>query len=131
MGNVRNNLISQKQMWDNLLEGNWWIDYFLQCDMYQKENWIDFESEISRVIQSIDQDMHNDKLDENAIIYKFSESYLADRFLDNMEQLVQERYGQAYEEMKKVEEAQGEKWGAAKESEYLSKFEEDHPFENL
>ena len=27
--------------------------------MYQKENWIDFESEISNVIQSIDFDMKN------------------------------------------------------------------------
>lgn len=36
---------------------NFWIDYFLQCNMYQKDNWIDFESEISNVIQSLDNDM--------------------------------------------------------------------------
>ena len=30
---------------------------FLQNPMYQKENWIDFENEISKVIQSLDQDM--------------------------------------------------------------------------
>lgn len=36
---------------------NIWIEYFLQNPMYQKENWIDFENEISKVIQSLDQDM--------------------------------------------------------------------------
>lgn len=38
--------------------------------MYQKENWIDFESEISNVIQSIDFDMKNNnlKLDDDASI---------------------------------------------------------------
>lgn len=41
-----------------LIKDNIWIEYFLQCNMYQKENWIDFESEISSVIQSLDSDMH-------------------------------------------------------------------------
>ena len=41
-----------------LLNDNIWVDYFLQCNMYQKENWIDFENEISNVIQTIDGDMH-------------------------------------------------------------------------
>lgn len=58
MGNVRNNISSQEQIWNELLKDNIWIDYFLQCNMYQKENWIDFESEISNVIQAIDKDMH-------------------------------------------------------------------------
>ena len=50
---------------DNKLEGdskelidcinhNIWIEYFLQCDSFLKENWIDFESEISRIIKIID-----------------------------------------------------------------------------
>ncbi len=46
-----------------LIKDNIWIEYFLQCNMYQKENWIDFESEISKVIQSFDGDMHG--LSEN------------------------------------------------------------------
>lgn len=41
-----------------LIKDNIWIEDFLQCNMYQKENWIDFESEISKVIQSLDNDMH-------------------------------------------------------------------------
>lgn len=39
------------------IHDNIWIEYFLQCNMYQKENWIDFESEISKIIQSLDNDM--------------------------------------------------------------------------
>ena len=52
------------------IKNNFWIEYFLQCPMYQKENWIDFESEISKVIQSIDADMkdNNLKLDDGASI---------------------------------------------------------------
>lgn len=40
------------------IDNNFWIDYFLQCDMHGNENWIDFESEISEVIKSLDNDMH-------------------------------------------------------------------------
>ena len=60
MENVRNNIFSQEQIWRELLEENFWIEYFLQYPMYQKENWIDFESEISNVIQSIDMQMPED-----------------------------------------------------------------------
>ncbi len=41
----------------NLIKDNFWIDYFLHCNMHGNENWIDFESEISKVIQSLDNDM--------------------------------------------------------------------------
>lgn len=34
---------------------NTWINYFLNCASYIGENWIDFESEISKVIQSLDE----------------------------------------------------------------------------
>lgn len=57
-GNIRNNLFSQSVMWSDLLDNNVWIDYFLQNDMHGKENWIDFESEISDIIKSLDYDMH-------------------------------------------------------------------------
>lgn len=39
------------------IKDNFWIDYFLQCDMHGSENWIDFESEISYLIKSLDEDM--------------------------------------------------------------------------
>ena len=38
---------------NKLIEDNFWIEYFLQCLMYQKENWIDFEKEISNVIKDL------------------------------------------------------------------------------
>ncbi|MEH2951803.1 AbiH family protein [Candidatus Merdisoma sp. JLR.KK011] len=41
-----------------LVYDNIWIQYFQQCKMYKKENWIDFESEISEVIQLFDKEMH-------------------------------------------------------------------------
>ena len=52
--------------------------------MYQKENWIDFESEISNVIQSIDFDMKNNnlKLDDGASIV--SNFYLEKFFLKRL-----------------------------------------------
>lgn len=33
---------------------NTWLNYFLSCPSYIGENWIDFETEISRVIQALD-----------------------------------------------------------------------------
>lgn len=36
---------------------NIWIEYFMKCNMNGKENWIDFESEISEIVQSLDEDM--------------------------------------------------------------------------
>ncbi len=39
----------------NLIKDNVWIEYFFECDMFQKENWIDFETEISRVIKFLNE----------------------------------------------------------------------------
>lgn len=36
------------------VHNNVWLNYFLTCPSYIGENWIDFESEISRVIQALD-----------------------------------------------------------------------------
>ena len=37
-----------------MVQNNFWIEYFTKCETYTKENWIDFESEISRIIQLLD-----------------------------------------------------------------------------
>lgn len=37
-----------------LINKNAWIEYFSECPSYIGENWIDFETEISRVVQTID-----------------------------------------------------------------------------
>lgn len=62
------NFFKQMQEWESLLDHNFWIEYFLKVPMHQKENWIDFEYEISKVIQSLDADMkkHNCNLDDIA-----------------------------------------------------------------
>ena len=36
------------------IKQNGWLEFFLKCRSFVGENWIDFESEISRVIQAID-----------------------------------------------------------------------------
>ncbi len=43
------------------IEDNLWLLYFLQCDMHGKENWIDFEKEISYVVQDFDNFLHNNE----------------------------------------------------------------------
>lgn len=47
---------------NKLIEDNFWIEYFLENPMYQKENWIDFESEISKVIKQLNEDMYFDNV---------------------------------------------------------------------
>ena len=79
-GNIRNNLFSKEKVWKNLLDYNFWIEYFLQNDMHGKENWIDFESEISDVIQSLHRDMHGNEMEFN--IYDDIPSVLSNEFLD-------------------------------------------------
>ena len=43
-----------EELYEHIRE-NTWLEYFLNCDSYIGQNWIDFEMEISRVIQSLDQ----------------------------------------------------------------------------
>ena len=61
-----------------------WIEYFLQCDIYGTENWIDFESEISKVIQSLDDDMHGLSQVYNIedIVYDLSNIFLKKKYSD-------------------------------------------------
>ena len=51
---------------------NAWLEYFLKCRSFVGENWIDFESEISRVIQALDVTMALMKNEED--ITKLSEN---------------------------------------------------------
>ena len=124
-------IFSQEKICSELLNDNFWIDYFLQCDMYQKENWIDFESEISRIIQSVDNDMKQKGFDENVVISKLPIPFLTEKFLNDYESLEQERIMRANEENRKMEEKEGVKWNAGKSSDYMREYIENHPFENL
>ena len=85
------NLSEESKELLDLIDNNIWINYFLQCDMYQKENWIDFESEISRVIQSIDNDMKQKGVDENIVVSELPVPFLSEKFLNDLVLLEEER----------------------------------------
>jgi hypothetical protein len=78
-----NNVNIQTEIWE-CINNNFWIDYFLNNSRYINENWIDFESEVSKVIQSLDGDMHG--LNENEIynlddkIISLSNDYLREKY---------------------------------------------------
>lgn len=79
MDEKQNTFFGSKQC-KELLNNNIWVDYFLQCNMYQKENWIDFESEISNIIQSIDRDMHDCEFKLEDDVQNFSNKFLSERY---------------------------------------------------
>lgn len=118
MGNVRNNLFSQSEMWNDLIGNNVWIEYFLQCDSFLKENWIDFESEISRIIKIIDNDIHkNGGL--NAVVRSISEDFLANYFLDNLDERIQKRRDELFKKYENIP--------VGEQSRYVEQYEEAHP----
>ena len=106
---------------------NVWIDYFRSIYKERIENgkdgWIDFESEISRVIQTIDKDMKNSGATENTVVRKISESFFEAYFLDDLK--IREQ----------VRDAEGfilcEKMSVGKQSEFMKKYREEHPVESL
>ncbi|WP_167957379.1 AbiH family protein [Anaerosporobacter faecicola] len=61
-------------------KNNTWIAYFIQVPMYEKENWIDFESEISHVIQSVDADMSGNEEKE---VETLTNVFLRNRFTND------------------------------------------------
>ena len=115
----------------NCIEDNFWIDYYLECPMYQKENWIDFESEISKLIRSIDDDMKKGGLDESAIVKSCRNSFLAKRFLGNMNEKEWERKQRANKEIEKLEKDEGKRWSVLEKTEYIYDYENTHPLENV
>lgn len=58
---LKNNSDNQKLLKEILyiVYNNFWIDHFLDNYTYIKENWIDFEKEISKVIQQLDNALYN------------------------------------------------------------------------
>ncbi len=57
-GNKSNNLYSQEGVWRDLIENNFWFTHFQNC--YINDGWIDFENEISKVIQQIEDALMNE-----------------------------------------------------------------------
>lgn len=59
--------------------------------LYQKENWIDFESEISRVIQAIDDDIMHQNAEDSTVVSRILIPFLEKYLLDNYDERVQIR----------------------------------------
>lgn len=101
---------------------NIWIEYFLQCDSFLKQNWIDFESEICRIIKIVDNDIHrNGGLD--TVVRNISEDFFANYFLDNLDERIQMRDETAF--IKYAELPVGE------QSKYVEQYRQDNPVEPL
>ncbi len=76
-----------------IIKDNIWIKYFLECNMYQKENWIDFETEISEMIQSFDRDIKGKNF--YGQIESLTNEFLEKRFLyDDFEYLLSQNKGE-------------------------------------
>ncbi len=82
-GKVQEKLFSDWQIWENFINNNIWIKHFLAVYKKRendgKNGWIDFESEISEVIQSLDNEMHG-----LSQVYKMEDtvSNLSNEFLE-------------------------------------------------
>lgn len=111
------------------INDNFWIEYFIQCDMYQKENWIDFENEISNIVQSFDKDIHNSlneiKISDEAVRNKISKEFLRDYFIVDTDQLIQSQ------EMIACEEARKKELNVHECSNYINKYKEEHSIDNF
>lgn len=110
------------------VHNNFWIEYFIQCPMYQKENWIDFESEIKDVIESFNNDIRYSisevKINDVAVRNKISNDFLRDYFIVDTDKLIEEQNMIIYEEVKEKE------LNAQEYSNYIDKYREENPIEN-
>lgn len=71
----------------NLIQDNNWIEYFLESDIHGKDGWIDFESEISEVIQSIDKSMGQGNF--YSIIIRLENEFLNNKYTNNVPEYLQ------------------------------------------
>lgn len=69
----------QVELW-GCIDSNIWFEYFLYSQLRQNSTWIDFESEISEVIQSIDANM---KGNLNEFVTQLDNWYLNKKFVDS------------------------------------------------
>lgn len=107
-----------------MINKNVWIEYFLNHPIYEKKNWIDFESEISRVIQSIDKDIRKYKADDDTVVRGIYVSYFAEYFLDDYYARVQIRDEEFYKSIS------DKGLPIGKISEYKSEYDEMNPVES-
>ena len=74
----------QLELWE-CINHNFWLDYFLNTPIYQKENWIDFESEISKIVRSINDDINASAIDAQITI--LSNDFLKNRLTSDWDNL--------------------------------------------
>jgi len=109
-----------------LLLKNSWIGYFLQCDMYQNENWIDFESEISQVVQKIEKDMKSGS-GINGMVTNISERFFKPLFWEDMEAKAQELEEEADRSIDEMEKKIGKSLSFEERFVFLEKYRKEHP----
>ncbi|MCI9127412.1 MAG: hypothetical protein HFG28_09470 [Eubacterium sp.] len=83
----------------NLTHENVWIEYFLENPLYQKENWIDFESEISTVIQSIEKSMGTDNFYEP--VFVLENKFFNNKYTNNIPEYYNAIYKEEQEKIRK------------------------------
>lgn len=105
---------------------NIWVKYFENKLMDQKVGWIDFEGEISRVVQSIDNDIRSNELNEEMIITKLSNTYFAERFLDDSYEEEERVEEEVKRKIKESEKNEGRKWHLNEKIDYLQIYFKDY-----
>ena len=100
----KNNQIIVKEL-SYLIYNNNWIEYFLQCDMHGEENWIDFESEISAIIQSLEDDLYYSLSKQNCYsrVVQINNKFFNDKFTNNVPQYLQANTVEEQEKVRKPE----------------------------
>lgn len=119
---INKRIEKQIQLWE-CIDNNVWFNYFLQCKMYQKENWIDFEKEISETIKSIDNDMKFGEFDKNTIVKNITNPFFSEYFLEDLEEKKNEQNEKFFElyPNKPISEL----------SKLKEEYEKEHPIESL
>lgn len=93
---------SMKEIIKQIYNNNW-IEYFLQCDMHGKENWIDFESQISDVIQGLEEDLNWNEKDFYSKVHRLKNEFFNNRFTNNNPEYQQAVTVEEQEKIKKPE----------------------------
>ena len=78
----KSKILFRKKIWMDLFENNIWISYFFDNATYLSENWIDFESEISKIIQTLEFDLNDSCHNLDDSIEKLSNNFLNENYKD-------------------------------------------------
>lgn len=105
------------------IDHNFWIDYFLQCQSYLEENWIDFEGEIRNVIRCFHDNILNIDINNKASRLEISNDFLRDFFITDVDKLEQDRAEDLQREIDNYKAA----LTASEYSDYKNLYDKEHP----